>query len=123
MQNTRLNTLVDSIFLQLSRWLRNPWRRISVIVISLLLGNFFATIFSTVAGQRANLDVGVAMLLLLFTEVISWLVYRGDAVRERRRIQENVPVAEARPLLMEMLNGLKLGLIYGLFVEAFKLGS
>ena len=123
MQNTRLNTLVDSILGQLSRWLRNPWRRISVIIISLLMGNFIATLFSTVAGQRASLDVEIAMVLLLATEIINWLVYRGDTVRERRRIQRNDPIAEARPLVIEMLNGLKLGLIYGLFVEAFKLGS
>jgi hypothetical protein len=29
----------------------------------------------------------------------------------------------ARPLLLDILNGIKLGVTYGLFVEAFKLGS
>jgi hypothetical protein len=121
MQNTRLNDLVDRLLGQLNRWIRNPWRRISVILISLLLGNFIATVVSTVAGQRAELDVSIAMLLLIFTEVTSWLVYRGDALRDRR-----TPVGElavARPLFVEMLNSLKIGIVYGLFVEAFKLGS
>jgi hypothetical protein len=118
MQNTRLNTFVDQSLGRFGRWLRNPWRRLSLVIISLLLGNFLATVFSTVAGQTADIDVIMAALLLLFTEVVSWLVYRGD----RGRIQPGVR-DEARPLLIELLNGTKLGLIYGLFVEAFKLGS
>lgn len=118
MQNTRLNTLFDRSLGQFGRWLRNPWRRLSVLIISLLLGNFLATIVSTVSGQRAEIDVIVAALLMLFTEAVSWLVYRGD----RRGLQQGAAEA-ARPLLLELLNGVKIGLTYGLFVEAFKLGS
>lgn len=121
MQNTRLNDLVDRLLGRLNQWIRNPWRRISVMIISLLLGNFIATVVSTIAGQRAELDVFLAALLLIFTEVTSWLVYRGDAIRDRRTPAGELAIA--RPLFAEMLNGLKIGLIYGLFVEAFKLGS
>ncbi|PSB20803.1 hypothetical protein C7B76_05700 [filamentous cyanobacterium CCP2] len=121
MQNTRLNDLVDRLLEQFNQWIRNPWRRISVIIISLLLGNFVATVVSTVAGQRAELDVYLAMLLLIFTEITSWLVYRGDTIRDRRTPKGEL--SAARPLFAEMLNCLKIGLVYGLFVEAFKLGS
>ncbi|GAB4378617.1 MAG: DUF565 domain-containing protein [Elainellaceae cyanobacterium] len=126
MQNTRLTNLANSIFGQFNRWIQNPWRRISVIIISLLFGNFLATVLSTVAGQEADLDVAASMFLILFTEFISWIVYRGSAVRDTQRnplrTAEN-QLLVARPLLLELLNGIKLGLTYGLFVEAFKLGS
>jgi hypothetical protein len=113
MQNTRLNTLVDGLLGQFSRWLRNPWRRISLLLISVLGGNFLATTVATVAGQKADWDVIVAALLVVVAEGVSWLVYR--------RGRGNLEVQN--PIFLELLNGVKLGLTYGLFVEAFKLGS
>lgn len=115
MQNTRLSSLIDGSLGRFVGFLRNPWRRLSLLIISLLGGNFLATTFATIAGQRADLDVVVAMLLVLVTEVISGLVYGSDRLRGEQRQQ--------RVLILEILNGTKLGLIYGLFVEAFKLGS
>lgn len=113
MQNTRLSTLIDQSLTRLVIFLRNPWRRLSVLIISLLAGNFLATVVATISGQKADLDVIVAMFLLLLSEIINWLVYRGDPR----------PATAQRALILEALNGIKLGLTYGLFVEAFKLGS
>ncbi len=118
MQKTRLSTFVDSLSQVFSRSLRNPWRRLSLSLISLLGGNFLATTISTVAGQKAELDVIAALLLVGFTELISWMVYRRD-----RTLVSGANRPPTRSLLLETTNGLKLGLIYGLFVEAFKLGS
>ncbi|HEY9644729.1 MAG TPA: DUF565 domain-containing protein [Chroococcidiopsis sp.] len=117
MQNTRLNSLVSSLFSQLGQWLRNPWRRISLLLISLLLGNFLATAFSTVSGQNADLDIVVALIVLVITEAISWLSY-GSPFSKTDRAR-----GTTRPLVVDALNGLKLGTLYGLIVEAFKLGS
>lgn len=110
MQNTRLNNLFDTLAAQLGGWLRNPWRRLSVLIISLLLGNFLGTAISTVSGQQADLDILVSGILVFLTELISRVAYGGTA--EMRR---SLPV--------QILNALKLGLMYSLFVEAFKLGS
>ena len=110
MQNTRINRLIDVLGEQFGRWLSNPWRRISLLVISLLFGNFLGTAISTIAGQSADWDIIGAGLLVLVTELVNRLVYGG-------------PRAEARSLWVEVLNALKIGLTYNLFVEAFKLGS
>lgn len=110
MQNTRLTTLFDTTAANLGGWLRNPWRRLSVIIIALLLGNFLGTAVSTISGQKADLDVIVAAILVAMTELVSRIAYGSKA--ETRR-----------SLLIQILNALKLGLIYSLFVEAFKLGS
>ncbi len=110
MQNTRLNNLFDTFIGQLGRWLQNPWRRLSVLIISLLLGNFFGSAISTVSGQQADLDIIVSGILVFVTEAINWLAYRSSI-----ELRRSLPV--------QMLNALKLGLVYSLFVEAFKLGS
>jgi len=114
MQNTRLNRLVGDVTQQFGRWLRNPWRRISLVVMGFLFGNFLATAFATSAGQQAELDILAGATLVGFTEVVSWFFYR----RNRPMLPE-----EPRSLLAEVLNTIKLGLTYGMFIEAFKLGS
>ncbi len=110
MQNTRLNRLVDVTGDRLSAWLRNPWRRLSVVIISLLFGNYLGPAISLVSGQRGQLDVVIAALLVALTELVSAVVYRRSA-------------ANARSLLLDCLNATKIGVIYSLFVDAFKLGS
>ncbi len=110
MQNTRLSTLFDRTVDGVSRWLQNPWRRLSVMIISVLLGNFAGTVVSTVSGQKAELDIVVAAILVMLTELTSRLAYGGTA-----ELRRSLPV--------QFLNAFKIGLIYSLFVEAFKLGS
>ncbi|HLO48807.1 MAG TPA: DUF565 domain-containing protein [Kamptonema sp.] len=110
MQNTRLNRLVDVLSAQLGGWLQNPWRRISLLIISLLFGFFLGGALSTIAGQAAEWDIFVAGMLVALTEFLNWIVYRVS-----QRVE--------RSLWIDILNCLKIGLIYSLFVEAFKLGS
>ncbi|EGK88913.1 DUF565 domain-containing protein [Microcoleus vaginatus PCC 9802] len=110
MQNTRINRLIDVLGDRFRGWLSNPWRRISLLIISLLFGTFLGTAISTIAGQSADWDIIAAGLLVLLTELVNWLVYGG-------------PRPATGSLWVEMLNALKIGLTYNLFVEAFKLGS
>ena len=144
MQRTRLNTLFDQASLRFRQWVFNPWRRLAVILISLLFGNFFATAISATAGQTAKLDVTISAILVLLVEAISWTYYRFRPRRREIRLTQNdsptivpslnsadeiIPTGidpgpvRSRSTLMESLNAFKLGMIYGLFVEAFKLGS
>lgn len=125
MQNTRLNSLLVVGAARFSQWLSNPWRKLSVLILSLLFGFFLANVISTTTGQTADLDILVSGLLLATVEAISFFVYR----RRRTQIEptELSPVnvsRSTRPIhFLDLANGLKIGLIYGLFLEAFKLGS
>jgi Protein of unknown function (DUF565) len=110
MQNTRLNSLVGVVTEQLGQLFRNPWRRVSLLLISLLLGFFLGTAISTTAGQRAELDIVAATILVILTELTSRVVYGGS-----ERFRRSLPV--------ESINALKIGMIYSLFIDAFKLGS
>jgi hypothetical protein len=101
---------VNTTAAQLNQTFQNPWRRISLLVISWLLGFFLGSAISTSAGQKAELDIVAAAFIVLVTETISRFSYGGS---ERYR----------RSLISDVLNSLKIGVIYSLFLEAFKLGS
>jgi Protein of unknown function (DUF565) len=127
MQNTRLNTFLNIFLKQLNQWVSMPWRRLSLLIISLLLGNFLASVISTTTGQRATLDAWSAVVLTIATELISWLAY-SRLIRQQERISldestENSTIRLRRPLWLDFLNGTKIGMVYGLFLDALKLGS
>ncbi|BCL35595.1 DUF565 domain-containing protein [Nostoc sp. MS1] len=110
MQNTRLNNLFDAIARQLGQLFLNPWRRLSLLLLSFLFGFFLGTAVSTTAGQRAELDIVIAAFLVFLTEITSRIFYNRNFFA-------------SRSLLVEALNILKVGFTYSLFIEAFKLGS
>ncbi|MDX2096494.1 MAG: DUF565 domain-containing protein [Leptolyngbyaceae cyanobacterium bins.59] len=110
MQNTRLNTLFDRATNQFEQFFRNPWRRLSLLTIALLFGIYLGTAIPTTAGQRAELDITTAGLLVLITESISRVIY-GNTNRG------------PRSLGVDLINTTKIGLVYGMFVEAFKIAS
>lgn len=110
MQNTRLNRLLDVTFDQLRNQLRNPWRRLSVLSISLLFGNFAANVLTTFVGQAGRQDAVAAIVLVILLEIINRLFYRPNRRPEFA-------------LGWEALNSFKLGVTYALFLEAFKIGS
>ena len=112
MQRTRLNTLIERTGTGFTQFFSNPWRRISLSLLGLLFGFFVGAAVSTTAGQDAQWDVLGAALLLLFTELTSRFVYA-------KKVNSSNP----RSLWIEILNCFKLGIIYSLFLEAFKLGS
>lgn len=109
MQNTRLNNLTNAIANRLVKFFFNPWRRLSLLIISLLFGFFLGSAVSTTAGQAAEWDITVAAILIVSTEIINRLFYRNQA--------------SVKPLWAESLNVLKIGFTYSLFLEALKLGS
>ncbi|NES72379.1 MAG: DUF565 domain-containing protein [Okeania sp. SIO2D1] len=116
MQNTRFNNLLSSVTNQVTGFLGNPWRRMALILIGFLFGFFLGSAITSTAGQTADWDVITAAFTLLFTEVISRIVYGS---KSRKQEGTNFP----RSLLLDSLNALKIGVTYGLFVEAFKLNS
>ncbi|NET00169.1 MAG: DUF565 domain-containing protein [Sphaerospermopsis sp. SIO1G2] len=110
MQNTRLNKLFEATAKSVGQWFINPWRRLSLLLISWLFGFFLGSAISTTAGQEATLDVVIAAVLVVMTEVTSRIFYSRSFLARQA-------------LWVETLNFLKVGFIYSLFLEAFKLGS
>ncbi|BFM39660.1 DUF565 domain-containing protein [Synechocystis sp. LKSZ1] len=112
MQRTRLNTLAEITSTQASEFFRNPWRRISLTLLTFLLGFFVGAAVATTAGQNAQWDVVGAALILIFAEAVSRWVYGRSGRLE-----------QGPSFVLDILNYFKMGILYSLFLEAFKLGS
>ncbi|WP_448532701.1 DUF565 domain-containing protein [Parathermosynechococcus lividus] len=110
MQQTRLNTLLDRLGTQIQDQLKNPWRRLATLVIAILFGVFFGLAISSTAGQVGYLDIVASALVAIAAEVISALFYS-----DRWKLRQT--------LFGEVLNAFKFGVLYGLFLVAFLLGS
>ena len=106
MQRTRLNTLVTIVGGQLESLFSNPWRRIALNLISVLLGFFMGSAVSTTAGQDAVWDIPAAAVLLIFTELTSRFVYVS------RRQQQLTLNPYRRSLWVDVFNLFKIGLTY-----------
>ena len=117
MQRTRLNSLIGILGERLRILFSNPWRRIALSLISVLMGFFMGSASVTTAGQDAVWDIPAAATLFAFTELTSMFVYS----RPRRLRRDGLPNKQS--LFIDVFNLFKIGLTYSLFLEAFKLGS
>jgi Protein of unknown function (DUF565) len=110
MQDTRLNRILNESGLRIESWFRNPWRRLTGLLIALLIGFLLGNVTSTTAGQSAQYDAWVAVILITIIESINLIAYRGKPFM-------------ARSFLIDALNALKIGFVYSFLLDALKLGS
>ncbi|BAW95280.1 hypothetical protein NIES970_01820 [[Synechococcus] sp. NIES-970] len=116
MQRTRLNLLFDDLWRRFTGFFQNPWRRLTLIALALLSGNFIATVFPPAIGQTTTWDPVVAFFIMVITEAISVICYRqGD--------RQSSPTPTDRKILFDLMNAMKIGLLYGLTVSAINVGS
>ena len=107
-QQTRFHRSVDLAWERLERWAANPWRRLSLQLIVLLLGFVVGTQAGAITGVIDALDPLMALVAVVLMEL---------AIRLR-------PALIARPearLRLALLDMLRIGLLYGLLIEGFKL--
>nr|YP_010337343.1 hypothetical protein MW436_pgp131 [Pulvinaster venetus]UNJ16928.1 hypothetical protein [Pulvinaster venetus] len=80
-------------------------------MVFLLIGFFGATVLATLPGQTG--DWGVVAGLIAIFEIISKISYNFANEQLKVKVILNIFI----------VNNIKIGIIYGLFVDAFKLGS
>nr|YP_009391204.1 hypothetical protein [Dipterocladia arabiensis]ARW59348.1 hypothetical protein [Dipterocladia arabiensis] len=81
----------------------------SLHLISLMLGFFFASILSTLPAQTGDWGIISAAIIVTLNEMISKIIYSYKVFNQNN--------------LINYINDVKIGIVYGLFVDAFKLGS
>ncbi|MEB3165186.1 MAG: DUF565 domain-containing protein [Cyanobacteriota bacterium] len=107
-QQTRFQRNAVRLGDRLSTWAGNPWRRLSLRLIVLLMGFGIGSSLGAITGQLAFLDPVSALLCVLVIEI---------AIRSRRPLL-------SRPgdqLSLELLDMARIGLLYGLLLDGFKL--
>ncbi len=109
MQNTRFNKYQSQFSQYLSSSFIGPWKRRSIAIISLLFGYYLGSnltvYFLQTVGQRAF----VASFMVILIEVL---------IRLRSNISK-----KPWPLHWLAIDNLRIGSVYSVVLEAFKLGS
>ncbi len=107
-QNTRLHRNVALSVKRLESWADNPWRRSSLLLIFLLVGFFLGSSVGMINGALALMDPVGAFITVLFLEIM---------VRFRRQW----PLSGSPAFTRQLLDNGRIGLLYGLLMEGFKL--
>eukprot|EP00850_Spirogloea_muscicola_P007736 SM000040S14748 [mRNA] locus=s40:153670:154540:+ [translate_table: standard] len=116
---TRLGRLVGTAARRLqARWAESR-QLLPLQVLALLAGFFCANALATVLGQTGDWDVLVSGFLVAAIEGLGRLAYGRRAGAAGARTSRPTPWRR----FLGLLNLWKAGLVYGLFVDAFKLGS
>ena len=106
LQSTRLQTNAGAALQRLENWARTPWRRLSFLAIAGLIGFLIGTAITPVAGVLGQMDPVAALLVVLGTEL---------TIRRQRSSEPSLKLPQ------QLLDLGRIGFIYGLFLEGFKL--
>jgi hypothetical protein len=109
LQRTRLDRLQRSFGDLVLGGFRGSWRRRSAGVLALLLGFYGGQNITALWLARVGFRPVVVLVLLVILEVL---------VRLRTRL-----VVDRAPLVWVVLDNLRIGLVFAVVLEAFKLGS
>lgn len=96
------------IFL-IKKILNYSFTNLSINIASLLLGFYFSTILSTIPAQTGDWNIINASIISTVNEILSKKFYSSEM--------------KSKSIIIDLINSIKIGIIYGLFVDAFKLGS
>lgn len=109
LQVTRFDRLQRRLGGLLLGGFRGSWRRRSLVLLSLLLGFYAGQNVTALLLDQLRLRPVLVLALVIVIELV---------VRLRTRL-----VADRVPLAWLMVDNLRVGLVYALVLEAFKLGS
>ncbi len=108
MQKTRFTVFYDSLNLVFLGFLKSSWKDKSLNLLSLLLGYFlFANFITKFISEGKNELLMIPVIIILFEVII------------RMKPQRNSNIY----LVWMLLDKIRVGAVYALILEAFKLGS
>jgi hypothetical protein len=107
-QQTRLQNRVAAAGDRLAIWAANPWRRLSLLLIILLAAFVLGSGVGMVTGTLSAIDQLGALICVAALEL---------AVRLRSPLRRRT----GDPLGMQMLDMARMGLLYGLLLDGFKI--
>ena len=107
-QSTSVHKNFGMALERLSQWATNPWRRYSLYLIIFLIGFFFGSSLGMINGALAFMDPVGAFFVVVFIEVLV-------------RLRRNLTSSKTSFLILHIIDMARIGLLYGLFLEGFKL--
>lgn len=117
MTKTNLEIQIHLTFRDLLDFLNYKLNYLSIQLLNILLGFFISTALSTIPAQTGDWGIIAAAIIVANQEIISKIIYQKYPSNNLK----NKNLASNRWL--KYCNNIKIGILYGLFVDAFKLGS
>ena len=107
-QKTNFQLKIIENIQTLSVWSNNPWRRYSLALIVLLIGNFVGSQLGMISAVKNLMDPVAAFLSTIFLEILIGLrrIFRYDRTKKT---------------LLLLVDFMRYGLFYGFFTECLKL--
>lgn len=90
--------------------------KLSFELLSILVGFFASTALSTIPAQTGEWGLVAAAIIVCSQEIVSRINYHNYASTKQK-------IHIALKAFLKYCNSVKIGILYGLFVDAFKLGS
>ncbi len=107
-QPTNLNRNVINILRRLEFWTVNPWRRYSFLIIVFLSAFWLGSSIGMINGALALMDpIGA-----FFTIILIELFVRIRSIKINKQMSS---------IALSILDSFRIGFVYGLFMEGFKL--
>lgn len=107
-QQTRFQTTIAEAGVRLQSWALNPWRRLSLLLVILLISFAIGVGLGTISGALDQMDLVAAVICVALLEV---------SIRSRRALRRS----QGDRLLLQLVDMARIGLLYGLLLEGFKL--
>lgn len=108
LQATRLQRNLGDWWGRLNRWTLNPWRKASLLVIVVLSSFVVGSSVGSIAGVSGLMDPVAALLTVMVWELLV-------------RLRRPWPKHPEMRLGLQLLDMARIGLIYGLLLEGFKM--
>lgn len=108
LQATRLQRSLGNGWERLNRWSTNPWRKASLLLIVMLSSFVIGSSVGAIAGVGGLMDPVAALITVSAWETMV-------------RLRRPWPKRPDTLLGLQMLDMTRIGLIYGLLLEGFKL--
>ena len=108
MQKTRFSLFYDSLNLDLIGFLKSSWKDKAINLLSILFGYFLFANFITKFISEGKNELLMIPVIIIFFEII---------IRMRPLRKSNIF------MIWMLLDKVRIGAVYALILEAFKLGS
>tara|TARA_Y100001968_G_scaffold317872_1_gene347401 strand:+ start:1104 stop:1439 length:336 start_codon:yes stop_codon:yes gene_type:complete len=108
-QNTSYSRLVKSISDFLTTSLIGPWKQRSTGLLSILLGFYIGSNLTVYFFERTGNRLLIVLLMVFLVESLI-------------RLRTNISLKKAKIIIL-ILDNLRIGSVYAVVLEAFKLGS
>ncbi len=108
-QSTGFSRNISNIIKRLDFWAANPWRKYSLLLIIFLIAFFLGSSIGMINGALALMDPVGAFFTVILIEFLIRLRRSGSNRKDMKSIS------------IKIIDSFRMGFVYGLFMEGFKL--